>query len=123
MNALANGTSPVITHTRWRVDPRRPTVKFRVRSFYGPQTVQGRFERYDGTLDLSAQPSIELTIEVDSLNTDNARRDEHLRFADFFDSANQPQVRFVCLSSPRWTPTACECGASCTPPTRASRSN
>ena len=43
MNALANGTSPVITHTRWRIDPRRSTSEFRVRSFYGLQTVKGRF--------------------------------------------------------------------------------
>jgi polyisoprenoid-binding protein YceI len=42
MNALANGTSPVITHTRWRIDPRRSTVEFRVRSL-GLQTVKGRF--------------------------------------------------------------------------------
>ena len=90
MNALANGTSPVITHTRWRIDPRRSTVEFRVRSFYGLQTVKGRFERYDGTLDLSAQPSIELTIEADSLTTDNARRDEHLRSAA---SSIRPTIR------------------------------
>jgi polyisoprenoid-binding protein YceI len=109
MNALANGTSPVIPHTRWRIDPRRSTVEFRARSL-GLQTVQGRSEPYDGTLDLSTQPSIELTIEADSPTTDNARRDEHLRSARVFDSANHPQVRFVCLSSPRWTPTACECG-------------
>ena len=95
MNALANGTSPVITRTRWRIDPRRSSVEFHVRSLYGLQTVKGRFERYDGTLDLSAQPSIELTIQAASLTTDNAQRDEHLRSADLFDSANHPQVRFV----------------------------
>jgi polyisoprenoid-binding protein YceI len=121
MNALANGTSPVITHTRWRIDPRRSTSSSASAASIACR--RSRADSYDGTLDLSAQPSIELTIEADSLTTDNARRDEHLRSADFFDSANQPQVRFVCLSAPRWTPTACECGASCTPPTRASRSN
>jgi hypothetical protein len=34
----------VIAHTRWRIDPRRSTVEFRVR-LYGPQTVKGRFGR------------------------------------------------------------------------------
>jgi hypothetical protein len=43
MNAVANGTSPVIAHTRWCIDPRRYTVEFRVRSFYSLQTVKGRF--------------------------------------------------------------------------------
>lgn len=87
--------SPDIAHTRWRIDPQRSRVEFHVRNLYGLQTVKGRFERYDGTLDLAAQPSIELTIEAESLNTNNARRDEHLRSADFFDTANNPQVRFV----------------------------
>ena len=92
----ANTTDrPDIQRTRWRIDPRRSSVEFHVRHLYGLQTVKGRFERYDGTLDLAAQPSIELTIEADSLNTNNAKRDEHLRSAVFFNTANHPQVRFV----------------------------
>jgi polyisoprenoid-binding protein YceI len=87
--------SPDIQHTRWRIDPERSSVEFHVRNFYGLQTVKGRFERYEGTLDLAAEPSIELRIDADSLNTNNARRDEHLRSADFFDSASHPQVRFI----------------------------
>jgi polyisoprenoid-binding protein YceI len=82
-------------HTRWRIDPERSSVEFHVRQMWGLATVKGRFERYDGTLDLDAQPSIELTIEADSLKTNNAKRDEHLRSADFFDSTNHPQVSFV----------------------------
>jgi polyisoprenoid-binding protein YceI len=84
-----------IQHTRWRIDPERSSLEFHVRQMWGLATVKGRFERYAGTLDLDAQPSIELTIEADSLNTNNAKRDEHLRSADFFDTANHPQVRFV----------------------------
>jgi polyisoprenoid-binding protein YceI len=86
---------PDIQHTRWRIDPQRSSVEFHVRNLYGLQTVKGRFERYDGALQLAPQPSIELTIEADSLSTNNPRRDEHLRSADFFDTANHPQVRFV----------------------------
>jgi polyisoprenoid-binding protein YceI len=88
------GDGPEVRHALWRIDPERSSVEFQVRHLYGLQTVKGRFERYDGTLDLDAQPAIELTIEADSLNTNNARRDEHLRSADFFDAADHPALRF-----------------------------
>jgi hypothetical protein len=49
-----------------------------VRHFYGLMTVKGRFDRYHGSLDLSARPAVELTIDADSLNTKVKKRDEHL---------------------------------------------
>ena len=79
----------------WRLDPARSSVEFHVRHFYGLMTVKGRFDRYHGSLDLSARPAVELTIDADSLNTKLKKRDEHLRTDDFFDVANHPHVRFV----------------------------
>ncbi len=80
---------------RWQLDPDRSRVEFRAGHFWGLATVKGRFERYEGRLDLSAQPAIELMIEAASVETGNRKRDEHLRSADFFDAENQPRVRFV----------------------------
>jgi polyisoprenoid-binding protein YceI len=79
----------------WRLDPTRSSVEFRVRHFYGLMTIKGRFDRYEGKLTLGAQPMVQLTIEADSLDTGMAKRDTHLRSADFFDAAEHPQVRFV----------------------------
>jgi len=84
-----------IAHGRWRIDPARSRVEFRTPTLWGLATVKGRFDSYDGTLDLQRSPAIELTIEADSLTTNNKLRDRHLRSADFFDVENHPQVRFV----------------------------
>ena len=92
--AAADGSSAVDA-TRWRIDPARSSVEFRVKALWGMATVKGRFSRYHGTLHLPSQPAIELTIEADSLDTANKKRDAHLRSSDFFDADKHPYVRFV----------------------------
>src|SRR4051794_9034330 len=87
--------TPTIGTTRWRIDPARSSVEFHVKGFWGMATIKGRFSRYHGTLDLAAEPAIELTIEADSLDTANAKRDMHLRSPDFFDAEKHPYLRFV----------------------------
>jgi polyisoprenoid-binding protein YceI len=84
-----------VEQTRWRLDPTRSRVEFQTGSFWGLTTVTGHFDRFDGVLDLSAQRAIELSLEVDSLDTRNAKRDKHLRSPDFFDAANHPQLRYL----------------------------
>jgi polyisoprenoid-binding protein YceI len=84
--------APDIQLTTWRLDPERSSVEFEVP---GLSTVRGRFHRYQGTLDLRRQPAIELTIEADSIDTGNRRRDRHLRSKTFFDVEAQPLVVFL----------------------------
>ena len=79
----------------WHLDPSRSSVEFHVRHFYGLVTVKGHFDRYEGTLGLASQPAVQLTIDADSLDTGNAKRDKHLRSSDFFNVEDHPQVRFV----------------------------
>lgn len=79
---------------KWRLDPRRSSVEFRAGHVWGLATVKGRFDEYQGRLDLGSDPAIELTIDADSVQTGNRRRDQHLRSTDFFDADNHPQMRF-----------------------------
>jgi polyisoprenoid-binding protein YceI len=90
---------PEVDRTRWRIDPTRSSVEFHAPTFWGLATVKGKFERYDGSLELYETPVIELTIDAASLNTNNEKRDTHLRSGDFFDVANHSQVRFVSESA------------------------
>ena len=87
--------TPSIAQGRWRIDPARSRVEFRTPTLWGLATVDGRFERYDGSLDLQRSPAIELVIDAASLSTKNSFRDRHLGSADFFDVEDHPQVRFV----------------------------
>jgi polyisoprenoid-binding protein YceI len=90
---------PDIETTRWRIDPARSSVEFGVKVLWGVLTVKGRFAAYQGMLDLSGQPAIELTIETRSLDTGNERRDTHLRSPDFFGAETHPYMRFVSESA------------------------
>jgi polyisoprenoid-binding protein YceI len=89
---------PDVDRTRWRIDPSRSSVEFHVPNFWGLATVKGKFERYDGTLELDKTPAIELTIDAASLNTNHKKRDTHLRSGDFFDVATHPDFTFTAES-------------------------
>jgi polyisoprenoid-binding protein YceI len=94
-HATDTNAIPEVDRTRWRIDPKRSSVEFHAPNFWGLATVKGKFDRYEGTLELYGTPAIELTIDAASLNTNNKKRDTHLRSGDFFDVADHPQVRFV----------------------------
>ena len=68
--------APDIENTVWRIDPERSSVEFHSKAFYGIGTVKGHFSRYQGTLHLTGEPAIELTIEADSLDTKHKQRDK-----------------------------------------------
>jgi polyisoprenoid-binding protein YceI len=63
----------------------------------GIATVRGRFDEFEGTLeigdDLSSARAFG-TAKVSSINTDDAGRDEHLRSEDFFGAEANPELRF-----------------------------
>lgn len=63
----------------------------------GWSTTRGFFQKVTGaaTLDFAAkQGSAEIVIDANSLDTGDAKRDEHLRGEDFFDVAQHPTITF-----------------------------
>jgi polyisoprenoid-binding protein YceI len=64
--------------------------------------VDGNFKSFDASISSSKQDFsdavFELTINASSVNTDNDRRDEHWKGADFFEVAKYPQITFKITS-------------------------
>lgn len=81
----------------WQIDPVHTLIEFTVKHMMITK-VRGRFESFDGTLQLDQENPensyVEGTIDVESIVTNDSDRDEHLRSADFFDVENHPKMYF-----------------------------
>ena len=76
----------------WKSDSDHASIQFAV-SHYMVSTVRGNFDTFDVTVmiddtDLS-KSSVEVTIDVASVNTRNEKRDGHLKSPDFFNVAEE----------------------------------
>lgn len=81
----------------WQLDPARSTVAVSHKTMWGMVTVKGAFTAVSGEGEVRPDGSAlgTLTLEAASLDTKHAKRDKHLRSADFFDVDNHPVVTFV----------------------------
>ena len=80
----------------WVVDPGHADVSFTGRHLMLTR-VRGRFTAIDGSLRIGEDPNdseVQVTIDVGSLDSGDATRDEHLRSADLFDVAAHPTALF-----------------------------
>ena len=81
----------------WQLDPMHTQVEFAVKHF-GMMTVRGRFNEVavTGTVDPEhPEPtSLDVTIDVASLNTHNAQRDDDLRGSSFLELEQYPTITF-----------------------------
>jgi polyisoprenoid-binding protein YceI len=81
----------------WVLDPRASSVALKSRTMGGLVAVNGVFREVsgNGTVYPDGEVSGTLTVASASIDTRNARRDTHLRSADFLDSGNYPDITFT----------------------------
>jgi polyisoprenoid-binding protein YceI len=88
-------TSPT-TQTVWKIDPSHSAIEFSVKHMM-ISNVKGRFARFEGDVVTGADPTegeVNITIDADSVDTRDEKRDEHLRSNDFFGVGDNPQLVF-----------------------------
>ncbi len=83
---------------KFEIDPVHSNMGFTVRHMVVSK-VSGNFTKFSGTIlydekDIT-KSSVNVTLKTASINTQNERRDNHLRSPDFFDAANDSDITFV----------------------------
>jgi polyisoprenoid-binding protein YceI len=80
----------------WTIDPAHSMVEFVARHMMISK-VKGRFTDLSGTIEVGSSEAdhrVEVSIDVASVDTGDAKRDEHLRSDDFFSADDHKQMTF-----------------------------
>ena len=90
-----------MSNTIWNVDALHSEVLFKVKHLV-ISTVTGSFKSFSGLAatdgDQFENAQIDFTIDVNSIDTGQPGRDEHLRNADFFEAETYPEFKFSSTS-------------------------
>ena len=100
MSTTETSNQPTLHTGTWTVDPAHSEVGFTVRHL-GLSKVRGRFNRFTASAEISdptTASSVQASIELSSVDTNNADRDGHLQSGDFFNAETNPQMTFVSTS-------------------------
>lgn len=89
------------TQSKWILDPTHSEIQFKVKHLV-ISTVTGTFKNFEASLSTQNEDftdaEIDFSIAVDSIDTNQTDRDNHLKSADFFDAENFPDIKFKSTS-------------------------
>ena len=95
---LTLALNSTVAQTKWTVDKTHTNVKFAVTHMVVAE-VEGNFKVFDGTLEHTkadfSDAKVNFTVDVRSVNTDNERRDNHLKSPDFFNAQTDSLMTFT----------------------------
>jgi len=81
----------------WQIDSQHTAAQFSVRHL-AISTVRGQFSSVKGTVQIDdtdvSKSTVDVSIDVNSVDTREPKRDAHLKSADFFDAAKYPEMVF-----------------------------
>ncbi len=81
---------------KFDVDAVHSSVEFKIRHLVAKSS--GKFKDFSGSITMDpakpAEGSVQFTIKAASIDTGNAKRDDHLRSADFFEVEKFPEITF-----------------------------
>ncbi len=91
----APAASPAAAGEKYSITPENSDIEFIGAKVTGKHN--GSFEKFTGDINYAGQPEksrVRITIDIDSMTTDDAKLTAHLKTADFFDAAKFPQATF-----------------------------
>jgi len=82
----------------YKIDPAHSDVMFKVKHLM-ISTATGVFKKFDGTLEIDEEDFVNAKVtfeaDIDSVDTKNEQRDEHLKGEDFFSAEQFPKMTFT----------------------------
>lgn len=100
--AVLSLTAATKAQTNWAVDASHSKLGFKVLHMMVSET-EGKFKVYEGSVTSKSDKdftdaTIEFSVDVNSIDTDDDKRDGHLKSADFFDTEKFPKMTFKSTS-------------------------